>query len=398
MSLVFGVPAALWALAALALPLLLHLVRRERQQRTVFAALAWLSPRQRPRRRLRFERWLLLALRLALLAALALLLAQPRLLGAPAPARVSLWHPEVAVPDAAAAEGESRHWLAPGLPAITQPAGDAGGDVASLLRDADATLPPDTRLEVHLPAVIGGLDAEPLRLSRAVGWRVHETSPAPAAAANAMPASPRIALRGDADHPSRRWLRALQAAWAAPATPEANAAGTAGIDDDAGEAGDRAPHADADRADLPAPGTWLAWTSPQAPDASLLAWVADGGRLVLDVATPWPLSRAPAPLDAEGWLQGAGHGRGRVLQWRVPLAPDTLPALLEPGFPTQLRQVLETPPAPAYAHTASVTPTIGAAAPVPPPRSLDTPLLWLVAALFALERLLALRARRPEAA
>ncbi len=75
-------PAGLAALFALLLPLLLHLHRRTEQQPAMFAALRWLQGRQRPQRRIRFEEWPLLALRLLLLAALALLVAQPVLYGA----------------------------------------------------------------------------------------------------------------------------------------------------------------------------------------------------------------------------------------------------------------------------------------------------------------------------
>jgi len=75
-------PMALAALAALALPLLIHLARRSEQRPTVFAALRWLREKPRPRSRLRFDEWPLLLLRLLLLAALALLLAKPVLYGA----------------------------------------------------------------------------------------------------------------------------------------------------------------------------------------------------------------------------------------------------------------------------------------------------------------------------
>ena len=61
MTLALLAPLGLAALAALALPLLIHLVRRLQLVDTEFAALRWISPRAQPRRRLRFERpWLLL--------------------------------------------------------------------------------------------------------------------------------------------------------------------------------------------------------------------------------------------------------------------------------------------------------------------------------------------------
>lgn len=77
MNLAFLAPAALAALAALLVPLLIHLQRRPEQRVVEFAALRWLSERVRPRQRLRLTEWLLLLLRLLLVAALALWLAQP---------------------------------------------------------------------------------------------------------------------------------------------------------------------------------------------------------------------------------------------------------------------------------------------------------------------------------
>src|SRR5690606_3770281 len=77
MSLALLAPLGLFALAALALPILVHLVRRIELHATEFAALRWISARVPPRRRIRFERPWLLLLRLLLVALLALLLARP---------------------------------------------------------------------------------------------------------------------------------------------------------------------------------------------------------------------------------------------------------------------------------------------------------------------------------
>lgn len=373
MSLSLGLPMALWALAALALPVLLHLARRERQQRTVFAALAWLDPRQRPRRRLRLQDLLLLGLRLLLVAALALLLARPLLTGAGAPATLVLRHPSLAATATPPPAGEARHWLAPGFPPIDgQPAPAPSGEVSSLLRDADAGLPAGSRLVVQVPALLDGLDAQPPHLSRPVAWQV-EDGPTATASAGATP--PRtLVLRGDPADPGARWLRAVQAAWQAPRAP-----------DDAAPTG------------LPAPDALLAWTGTAAPETSLLDWARTGGTLLIDAAAPWPLPRAPAPVDADGWLQGAAHGDGRVLQWRRPLSPAAMPALLEADFPARLRARVWPVPAPARADARHWSPATGGAAPRPLPRPLDTPLLWAIALLFGVERLLATR-RSAEAA
>ena len=65
MSIGLLLPSALLALLALAIPLLLHLIRQNEQTRIEFAALRWLVARAQPRRRPRFNEWLLLALRLS---------------------------------------------------------------------------------------------------------------------------------------------------------------------------------------------------------------------------------------------------------------------------------------------------------------------------------------------
>ena len=77
MNLSLLLPAGLFALGALLLPLLIHLQRRrETPPPRLFAALAFIDQQARPKRRLRFRDLPLLLLRLLLLAVLALLLAR----------------------------------------------------------------------------------------------------------------------------------------------------------------------------------------------------------------------------------------------------------------------------------------------------------------------------------
>ncbi|KAA2285058.1 BatA domain-containing protein [Arenimonas fontis] len=358
----FAAPLALWALAALALPLLLHLARRERQRRTVFAALAWLLPRQRPRRRLRLQEWPLLVLRMALLAALALLLAQPLRTPDP-PGAWELVHPVLSAPAGEAPEGIERRWLAPGFPPTSLPAPSAESlPVASLLRQADAELPAQTALTVRLPRRLAGLDAQALALSRVPVWQIEDAADTASAAAPVQTRG--IALRGDADAASRRWLRALHAAWQA-------------------EAGDAAAPDEGEG--LPASGRLTAWTGAGPVPATLLDWVAQGGELLLDADTAWPLPSPPANLPGD-WLRGLAHGRGRVLQWRTPLQPEHRPELLEADFPSRLRAQLWPPPAPTLADAEVVKPAVTKADYTTPPTPWTMPLLWLALALFALER------------
>ena len=121
MSFALLAPLGLAALAALVVPIVVHLVRRLELRTTEFAALRWISERIRPRRRLRFERPWLLLLRLALLALLALLLARPVLTQPPgAQASRVLVAPGsdlAAARRAVSSRTADWRWLAPGFPA-----------------------------------------------------------------------------------------------------------------------------------------------------------------------------------------------------------------------------------------------------------------------------------------
>jgi hypothetical protein len=75
-------PAALAALAAILVPLAIHIARRSEERPIEFAALRWLRQKPRPKSRLRFDEKLLLAARVLLLVLLALWLAHPVLFGA----------------------------------------------------------------------------------------------------------------------------------------------------------------------------------------------------------------------------------------------------------------------------------------------------------------------------
>jgi hypothetical protein len=78
--LVFAHPAYLWGLAALALPILVHLFNRRRPRPLAFGAIEFvLRSQQRRVRRLRLRQILLLALRCLLIAGVALALARPSL-------------------------------------------------------------------------------------------------------------------------------------------------------------------------------------------------------------------------------------------------------------------------------------------------------------------------------
>jgi len=176
MSFALLAPLGLAALAALAIPIAIHLVRRIELQTTEFAALRWIAERIRPRRRLRFERPWLLLLRLVLLALIALLLAKPiidepalavhsRVLVAPG-ADLSAARATVSIADA------DWRWLAPGFPSIESPVPSAGAPIASLMREADADLARGAKLAIVVPEQLAGLDGERPILAHEIEWHV----------------------------------------------------------------------------------------------------------------------------------------------------------------------------------------------------------------------------------
>lgn len=373
-------PAGLAALAALLLPLLLHLVRREDRRPIDFAALRWLAPRTRPRRSLRIEDRLLLALRLLLVALLALLLARPVL---PEDDPTRPWI--VALPavgadpllasamETAGSPGPERRWLAPGFPRVAPDTPPPAGPhpVSSLLRELDMRMPPGAPLVVLVPPVLDGVDAERPRLSRPVDWRVVErdgSGPSAVAVATAPPAAPPRLVpvpTGDADADAGlRYLLAAASAWE-----------TGGI-----------PAGERDEVRL--------WSGAGTPPATLLAWVEAGGAALIDHRATVPMpDEAPAPwYDAEGrpLLRLAAFGNGRLLQWTRPLRPDAFPGLLESDFPHRLRAVLQPPPPPARVLAAEHAPTVADVGPWPASmRELSPWLALLIALLFALERWIA---------
>ncbi|MBD3178977.1 MAG: hypothetical protein GF417_04890 [Candidatus Latescibacteria bacterium] len=79
-------PAFLISLAAVALPLIVHFFSRRRVPRVRFSSLAFLRPSQRrSMKRINFRRWLLLALRIAAVALVALAFSRPVIEGALVP-------------------------------------------------------------------------------------------------------------------------------------------------------------------------------------------------------------------------------------------------------------------------------------------------------------------------
>lgn len=367
-------PLGLAALAALIVPLLIHLRRRTEQVPTDFAALRWLDPRPRPRQRIRFDEWPLLVTRLLLVALLALLLAQPALFGVKDDAPRVLVAPGVE-PAPYQREGTEVRWLAPGFPVTDTTAPTGPVPLASLIRQFDAELPPRAPLTIVVPAVIDGADADRLRLTRRVRWEV-----VPGAMASAKPAAaaaPTLAVR---HLPNRdggaSYLRAATGAWGAGAR----------FDSAASEA-------------LPSPDHLLVWLRPGPVPEAVADWIDTGGTALLgaDATFAMPGSTLALWRDAGGasLIEGSALGKGRVLRFTRALTPQAMPELLEPEFAADLRKAITpTPPPPARVYASDYTPAAGVAPFPQPPLPLGAWLAVLIAAVLLIERWLATIPRR----
>jgi hypothetical protein len=383
MSAALLLPLALAALAALLLPLLIHLARRSEQRPTDFAALRWLRQKPKPRHRVRFDEWPLLIARLLLLSLLAVWLARPVLFGSASETPWVAVMPGVdpARARAAVEDGRARlHWLAPGFPALEQPSPAAAPlPFASLLRQLDAELPAAVKLSVLVPEQLQGADAQRPRLSRTIEWKILP---------GAMPAlnpvaigAPALTVRYAQDREDGvRYLRAAANAWQPAATTVAFAA---------------APATQA----LPAGARSLVWLAPGPLPAAVDAWIRQGGTALLAMDTEYelPASTTVYWRDEVGaaLVEGAALGNGRVLRFTRAFAPATLPQLLQPDFPRKLRTLFAAPAvAPARVLAQDYAPIPGGTAYAQPPRDLQPWLALLIAILLLVERWLATRRSR----
>ena len=390
MNLSLLVPLGLAALAAMALPLLIHLVRRIELTTTEFAALRWISERVRPRRRIRFERPWLLLLRLLLLALLALLLARPVLSEfagvanawlavAPGVDRARA-RAAVDAPDA------QWHWLSEGFPLLQDESAGGAAPLASLLRELDARLPAATALTVIVPEELAGLDGERLRLARTIDWRIvpgRMPITTPAAADAPILLSVRYAAGQAA---SLTYLRAAVAAWNTREPQRYRI--------------DAQPLSEPPAEDA----RWLIVLSPELP-AALRAWIERGGVAILAQQSSSDGDALWHDAGGNVLARSAPMGHGRRIALTGTLTPTDLPDLLDAAFPQRLLDALRGPAAaPTRAHATTVKPRTGgtvasaAALSSASVRPLDPWLALLIALLFLLERLVALWPRRGEPA
>ena len=370
-------PLGLVALAALVVPLLIHLRRRTEEVPLDFAAMRWLEALPRPKRRLRFDEWLLLALRLLLVALLALLLAQPAVLGWQDTGPRVLVAPGVdpeAARDAAGSDADLR-WIARGFPGIDAAPPASGGPILSLIRQFDAEMPQGAPLTILVPQVLDGVDAEPLRLTRKVEWMI--VGGADKAGELPAPPSPAMAVRvAKGGETAARYFRAAASAWS------------------------EKPRFDsASDASLPPQDYVLVWLVPGPVPQAVTDWVGEGGTALLastaEVAMPAASQALWRNKAGQALVEGGALESGRLMRFTGPLVPSAMPDLLAPDFAERLRDLVAPPsPLPARVNAAAFVPGAGAAPYVLPPRELTPWLGVLIAFAFLAERLLATRRRR----
>lgn len=376
-------PVALAVLLALIVPLAIHVARRSEQVPTDFAALRWLRQKPKPRSRLRFDEWLLLALRLALIAALALWLAGPVLLGGSDSRAYVAVVPGVdasAMHDAASGK-DGAHWLIPGFPAIDPDAAPEtlAVPVGSLVRELDADLPPGRPLTLVVPQQLAGADAERPRLSRKVVWRIVPGA-MPVARVAASPV-PMMSIRADAAHVgAARHVRAAAQAWA-----------VAGARADVESAAIDAP--------LPSAARRLVWLGAGTLPDTLVRWIDAGGQALVasDTLVPPGMTVVPVWRDAAGrpLAEAAPMGKGRLTRFTRPLTPADMPVLMEAEFPARFRALLEkSPPAPQRVAAADYAPVTGGRSYPQAPDDLRPWLALLIAVLLVVERWVATRPSR----
>ena len=313
----FAEPLWLLGLAAIAVPIAIHL-RGKRVGRVVrVGSVRWLAgvpAAWAPARRVR--RIPLLLLRCAVLVALSLALARPYLRASGGEAWV-LVAPEVASQvslDSLRQLGTVR-LLARGLPSIDRVPPDSTPqptDVWSLLREADAAAPAGVRLVVVAPGTVAYLRGVRPELSHAVEYvAVPADSVRPADRRTGGPVTIYFAPGYEDD------ARYLSLAFRA-------AAMTRGVT----EAVSVLPATDS----LPDVATpWVAWLGGSgAPDA-LQRWLEQGTSILTDGDTS-----ATSDGDRVVWRGPAGEplllARGLHYRLRGRFHPSTLPAVLTPDF------------------------------------------------------------------
>ncbi len=400
-------PLALFALGALAVPILIHLRRRPLPVVRVGSLRPFLA-RPRPLRPRTLRDWPLLLLRCAVLAALALALAGPRWSPrTPSPARWCLLLPGTPLHDTdlrewslRLREGFEARWLAPGFPRILDPthspAPDVRAPVWSLLGQADRRLAPGSEAWVFGPTWTSLFEgSRPTVAHLRIRW---QAVPTPPPVLTPLPA----ARVGIVHHPERAadagYLRAALQAMGATLVND-------GVPSWIFQLGSAPLPFPPD--ELEARGVRIVRDAPDTAEPEpVFRRIEVGSRTVALRRRVAPGPGAPVGRDSHGdpWL--TEERRGAVVVWHVAFRfhPDWTDWPLDGAFPAWWQEHLKpappatTPIAPEQAEPRFVTnPDRPVTSTLPPPEAIDLRAgCWLLGtALFLVERLLARSATQP---
>ncbi|HEU5049433.1 MAG TPA: BatA domain-containing protein, partial [Gemmatimonadales bacterium] len=302
----FASPMGLAALLALAIPLLLHLARRTPKKPVLVGSLRHLEGAAPVRRaRSRLSELPLLAVRLLLLAALALVLAEPWIDFPPQPGTPRSL--VVVSPELTETEGPHRALIdslsAEGADVELTP----DGDTWSILAERVARLPAGSSITAVFPASVRVAGSRPA-LASSVSIRLVPRVDGPVAAGGRERGTHRVLVHADSAT-SGAGAR-VTAAFRAVAEMRGDSVVVAGL-------GSTSPLA----------GDWIVWLGDSAPGDSVVTAIHRGATLL---AAPGGWSRLPpsAPLDV------ARAGAGRIITLRALADPP-----LDASFPDSIARI-----------------------------------------------------------
>ncbi|WP_078082774.1 BatA domain-containing protein [Microbulbifer mangrovi] len=293
-------PTWLWLLFALAIPLLIHLIRRSRPREITFAAAQWLLPRQqRHWNRFVLRDRLLLLLRLLLVTLLALLLAQP-LLKSDTEAQENVLLVDPRIQAAELDDFLQRHpelqqvfWLQSAPREVSAPRPEPQDNWRVLSRlSTNGTF---RRAHILLLDTENPSGHQSLRVSPDWQWHRIEDTAAPA-----VPDLPRIAVAGDGP------------AWLQPVMEQLREQlGTGFSFTPLTDINELAAHSTANTAQA----DWLIYDTAGPLPAALQTFVQQGGLLITGQGVQWDEVNKFTALDSQPAAEAASVGRGSWLRY-----------------------------------------------------------------------------------
>lgn len=288
-------PGWLWLLCALAVPLLIHLLRRSNPQEITFAAVHWLQQR----RQRRWKQWfvrdkLLLLLRLLLLTLLVLVLVQPLLLRDTQPsAQRLLVDPRVTPADleqflADHPQIREAYWLQ----SSPQPVSESRPAASDLWRTLSQLAAASHFRRAHILLAQENNASGHDTFHYSPHWQWHAANSGDGAV---TPALPRIAVLGS----EPAWLQPVIQQLAASTLPQLEL--------------QRLP---ADASPIANDIDWLIYDTPGPLPQRIAEFVHAGGLLISDARVTADSTFRFIDIDTQTGLEAAALGRGSWLRYR----------------------------------------------------------------------------------